>query len=295
MRKWFILLVALALLVPTSVRAQDSAALKSLTVKLWSEYDQPSMLVIYDFTVTDDTQVPGTIDIPIPSAGNITAVAYDSGGNLILANYQNNPAENTNWQVIKIFITERTTYHIEYYLPLERDGNKRSFSYQWTGEYPVNEFNIDVQLPEDSKDVKTSPAIPFVQGQPFLTGGARMNEMKTGQTYNLKLEYFRTSETSMVTPSSSQVEPIAPVDENTDGRSTLNNLPLLLGGFGAALILIALFFFLRGQSAMQISKPRKRSHNAQESGAQTYCHECGARAHEGDRFCRTCGSKLRVS
>jgi hypothetical protein len=296
MRKWFILLVTLVLLVPTSVRAQAVVALKSLNVHLWSEYDEPSMLVIYDFEVTDDTQVPASMDIPIPIAANITAVAYESGGQLLLANYKKKPVEDAYWQTITLFITERTTYHIEYYLPLKRDGNKRSFNYRWTGGYSIDEFNINVQVPEDSKDVKTNPAIPFVQEQPFLSGGAMMNGLDEGQTYELKLYYSRASETSVLTPPPSQVvEPIAPVNENTDGRSTLNNLPLFLGGFGAVLILIALFYFLRSQSAALLSKPRRRGQQAQVTGAQTYCHECGARAHEGDRFCRTCGSKFRVS
>jgi hypothetical protein len=123
-----------------------------------------------------------------------------------------------------------------------------------------------------------------------------MNGLAEGQTYELKLYYSRTSETSVLTPPASQVvKPIAPVNENTDGRSTLNNLPLFLGGFGAVLILIALFYFLRSQSAIHLTKPRRRGQQAPETGAQTYCHECGARAHEGDRFCRTCGSKFRVS
>jgi hypothetical protein len=295
MRKWFILLFILALLLPTSVQAQGSVALKSLNVQLWSEFDQPSMLVILDFEVTDDTQVPGSIDVAIPSGANITAVAYGPEGNLLLANYQNKPVEDPNWQDITIFMSERAPYRVEYYLPLERDGNQRSFTYKWPGTYAVNDFNVDVRVPQDSMNVKTSPAIPFVQEQPFLNGGSMINQLKEGQTYELKLGYSRASEASVVTPSSSQVEPITPVDENTDGRSTLNNLPIILGGFGAVLILVALFFFLRNQTAAHPAKSRKRSRHTQESGTQTYCHECGARAHEGDRFCRTCGSKFRTS
>jgi hypothetical protein len=295
MRKWFILLIAFILLIPTPVRAQDSAALKSLKVELWSEFDQPSMLVIHEFEVTDATQVPVTFDLPVPDGANITAVAYESGGQLLLANYQNKPVTNGTGQAITLFITERTKYRVEYYLPLERSGNKRTFTYQWTGAYAVDDFNISVRVPQDSTDVKASPVIPFIQDEPFLSGGAKVSGLQQGQTYNLKLEYSRASEASVATPSSSQVEPVAPVDEKTEGRSTLNNLPLILGGFGAVLILVALVFFLRGQSTTRTTKPRKRSGQAQGPEAQTYCHECGARAHENDRFCRTCGSKLRVS
>jgi len=294
MRKWLILLTVLILLFPFTVQAQGTVKLDSLNVLLWAEYDQPSMLVINDFTLTDDTQVPTTMDIRLPKDANITAVAYLNTGEYLLANYQPQPEEDANWQTIRIFITERTAYRVEYYQSLERNGNQRSFNYQWTGDYSVNEFNVEVQVPDDSKDVKTDPAIVLVQKQPFMSGGAMMSGLNEGETYQLELEYSRSSEAAVVTPSSSDVEPLTPVDENTDGRSTLDNLPLLLGGFGAVLILAALVYFFRGQvTSVRTAKPRKRSHSQQEPSLAKYCPECGTRSQEGDRFCRTCGSKLR--
>lgn len=298
MRKWLILLTALVLLFPSPAQAQTPVALDALNVLLWSEYDQPSMLVIYNFTLTDDTQVPTTMDIRFPRDANITAVAFNNGGELILANYQNKPEQDSNWQVITLFVTERTDYHIEYYQPFGRDGDERSFTYQWTGDYSVNDFNIEVQVPDDSRDIKTNPAIPLTQNQPFMSGGARMSGLAEGQDYQIQLEYSRSSEATVVTPSSPQVVPIEPVDENTAGRSTLDNLPLFLGGFGVILILVALTYFLRGQTIISntTSRPRRRSRGGpQEPGMPNYCPECGTRSHAGDRFCRTCGGKLRGS
>jgi len=294
MRKWLILLTALVLVTPIHAWAQGTVKLDSLKVLLWAEYDQPSMLVINDFTLTDDTQVPIAMDIRLPIDANITAVAYLSEGEYLLADYQTQPEEDANWQTIKLFITERTGYRVEYYQSLERDGDQRSFTYQWMGDYSVNEFDVEVQVPDDSKGVKTVPAIPLVQNQPFMTGGAMMSGLKEGDTYRLQLEYSRSNQTAVVTPGSSQVEPVVAVDENTDGRSTLDNLPLFLGGFGVALILAALIYSFRGQaSAVRVTKTRRRTHSPQEPSVSKYCPECGTRAQEGDRFCRTCGSKLR--
>jgi hypothetical protein len=297
MRKWLILLTTLVLLFPSPTQAQGTVTLDSLKVLLWAEYDQPSVLVIHDFTLTADTPVPTTMDIRLPKDANITAVAYQDPTGLVLANYQTQPEQDANWQVIKLFITERTNYHIEYYQPLGRNGNQRLFTYRWPGDFVVNNFDVEVQVPDDSTSVKTDPAIPLVQNQPFLSGGAMMSGLKEGQTYQLQLEYSRLIETAVVTPSSSQVEPVVPVDENTDGRSTLDNLPLFLGGFGVALILAALFYFFRSQSSpVRTAKTRRRSRSdPQELGMPSYCPECGTRSQEGDHFCRTCGSKLRGS
>lgn len=300
MRKLFVLLILLVLSFPSAALAQEAGTVKieTLNVMLWSEHDQPSMLVIYNFTLTDDTQVPSSMDIRFPKDANITAVAYQSGSELLLANYQPLPAPDANSQAIRLFVTERTAYHIEYYQPLQRDGEQRSFNYQWAGDFSVNEFDIEVQVPDDSKDVKTDPAIPLMQSQPsIMSGGARMSALSQGQTYQLQLEYSRANETPIATSPSAQVQPIVPVDENTDGRSTLDNLPLLLGGFGVALILAALFYFFRSGQASQVrtARPRRRSQSPQEPSMPSYCPECGTRANTGDRFCRTCGSKLRAN
>lgn len=120
-----------------------------------------------------------------------------------------------------------------------------------------------------------------------------MSGLDTGQTYQLQLEYSRTSDAVPATPPSAQVEPSAPIDANTDGRVTLDNLPYILGGFGAILIIAALYYSWRVNS-FQLPKPRRRQRDSQESSSQTYCHQCGARAQTSDRFCRTCGSKLRA-
>lgn len=294
MRRLFIISFLLFALFPSTVLAQSEIAFKTLNILLWSEHDQPSMLVIYNFEVSDETMVPAAVDIRVPRAGNITAVAFEKDGELQLADYKNNPIEDANWQVITIFVTERTTYHVEYYQPLVRSEDKRSFNFQWTGDYPVQNLDIEVQVPNDSSGVKTTPSIPFFQDQTFLSGGAMVRTLDKGDNYQLQLEYSRTSdEPSVLPPSGQAVEPLLPVNANTEGRVTLNNLPYLLGGFGAMLILAALYYFLKSSPARKLKASGRKRTRSKSTPLEIYCHECGARAQDGDRFCRVCGSKLR--
>ena len=293
MRKWFALLFILFLVFPSSAQAQNAITLDSLNVRLWAEYDQPSMLVIYDFEPTAATILPASINVRIPKDANIIAVAYQEGNGLVNTEFAG-PVEDGNWQTITLFVKTLTTYHLEYYQPIARDGNNRSFTYQWTGDYPINNFRVEIQLPDDSTAVKATPMLPFVPNQPFLSGSASVSNLAAGKTYKVDLSYSRASETSVVPASTSQVAAAEPITQDTAGRVTLDNLPYILGGVGVLLIVLAIYYFWRSNSTLQISKPRKRHHNAQAENEQIYCHECGARAHGDDRFCRTCGSKLRI-
>jgi hypothetical protein len=94
-----------------------------------------------------------------------------------------------------------------------------------------------------------------------------------------------------------KVQPVAPVGKDTPGRISITNLPWIIGAFGLALIAIALFSYWRSTQTSE-EKPRRRRRSQSEAAAegegQAYCHECGTRAYPGDRFCRTCGSRLRI-
>ena len=292
MRKWFVWLFILALGLPSSARAQNAVTLDSLDVRLWAEYDRSSMLVIYDFIPTQNTTLPASIQLRIPKNANITAVAYQQGTQLINTDF-GGPVDDGNWQTITILVKTLTSYHLEYYQTIKRDGNNRSFTYRWTGEYPVNNFKVEVQLPDDSTAVKANPMLPFAPSQPFLSGSASLSNLAEGKTYQIDLSYARISEAPVAPPSTSEVTAAEQITQNTVGRVTLDNLPYILGAVGILLILLAIYYFWRSNS-IQLSRPRKRQQGAKVEKTVVYCHECGTRAHPEDRFCRTCGSKLRA-
>lgn len=292
MRKWFTLLFLLLLVFPSSAQAQNTVTFESLKVRLWSEYDQSSVLVIYDFELTPDTTLPAKVDIRIPKDANIIAVAYDKGSDLFNTEFTG-PVEAGDWQTITFFVKTLTTYHLEYYQPIQRDGTNRAFTYQWNGAYLIKNFRVEIQLPDDSTAVKATPMLPFALNQSFLSGSASVSNLEAGKTYQVDLSYARISEAPSVPAVSPQVGASEPITQDTSGRVTLDNLPYILGGVGVLLIVSAIFYFWRSNS-IQASKPRKRQPRAKDESGQVYCHECGARANGDDRFCRTCGGKLRI-
>ncbi len=298
MRKWLgVILLLVFLMVPTSAGAENGVKLASINLELWPEYDQPSMLVIHEFTVDESVTLPVDVQVRFPENANLTAVATIADGTLVNIDYQG-PEIQGSWQTVTLNVQSYAPYRVEYYQPLTRNNKKREFTFRWFGDYPVNQFTVAVQYPADSTNVITDP--PFVSTTPTtdglsIVGVTSVGNLKMGQSYAFDIEYQRESETVTRPQNSANVQPAEPVGPNTEGRVSIDNLPYIIGGFGLALIGLALFFYWRStQSSEKKSRQRRRSgsHPAEDDQA-AYCHECGARANAGDRFCRTCGSRLR--
>jgi hypothetical protein len=302
MRKWLLFALLLAsLLFPSSANAQGGTKLKSIHIELWSEYDQPSMLVIHEFAVAESTPLPVQVKLRFPKGGNLTAIAYlDDKGELISTTDYTGPEARDDWQIVTLNVNSYAPYRIEYYQPLTRDGNQRSFSFRWYGDYDVDKYSVAVQLPADSANVKADPAFTSTATSEdglYLIGMVDPTTLKMGQSNEFTLQYDRQSETVSKPSNSSNIQPSEPIGPNTDGRVSIDNLPWLIGGFGLALIGLALFFYFRSTQAPERKTRRRRraaANGDEGTDEQAYCHECGTRAHAGDRFCRTCGSKLRV-
>ena len=299
MRKWLVFILLLGLMMfPAKAGAQSEIKFEKLNVELWSEYDQPSMLVISEFVLSRDTPLPAAVTIRFPKDANLMAVAVNQNGGLFNAIFEG-PTQQSNWETIKITVDSYDPYRVEYYQQLSRDGKKRTFNFQWFGEYAVKDLSVGVLVPADSTDVITSPILSSTSTDGgFIIGTATTSGLNAGQAYNFKLEYARDSEAVVNAEGTSSVQPSEPIGASTEGRVSIDKMPYVIGGVGVVLIVIALFFYWRStQSETSLSSPRRRKRQSNEVApeGQAYCHECGARAHEGDRFCRTCGSRLRTS
>jgi hypothetical protein len=236
------------------------------------------------------------VTLRFPKEGNLVAVAVESNEGLFNKDFDP-PAEQGDWQAVTINVESYDPHRIEYYQPLTRDGDKRQFKYEWFGDYYVKEFAASILVPADSTELITSPILQSTQESADglgISGTVIKNDLKMGNSFQLELEYLRTSSVLIDPRAAEQVQPSEPVGEDTPGRVSITNLPLIIGGFGLTLIGIALFAYWRSTQTSDTKPRRRRKANATEGGEQAYCHECGARANPGDRFCRTCGSRLRT-
>ena len=229
------------------------------------------------------------------------AVAVADNGQLLNSPFESS-AEQGDWQTISLTIDTYNTYHIEYYQPLVREGRVRSFDFKWIGDYGVSELRLSLSLPQDSLDINTTPAISRMEVQStrgVLVGTASKSDLKMGSSYQFKLQYARDSDTLADPNQASQVNPSEPLNTETEGRVSVDNLPWIIGGIGIGLIGLALFIYWRSNQVNPSASKRPRtrrqgSHQPEDTSQSLYCHECGTRSNPGDRFCRTCGSRLRT-
>ena len=290
------------LIFPSSADAQGGTRLESVNVELWSEYDQPSMLVIHDFVVDESTTLPAEVTLRFPKDAHLIAVAFNSGGKLVNSEFEG-PSEYGDWQIVILTVRSRNVHRIEYYEPLKQEGNKRTFTFQWFGDYSVKAFNLSVLVPLDSMNIVTSPVLSSTSTTAnglYLTNSERYGKLRMGETYEFHIEYTRESTIVTNATQASNVEASDPVGPNTLGRASIDKLPWIIGGFGVALIAVILFLFSYWRSMQSDAKPSapstgsRLSRRRSEKNGEVYCHECGTRAQTGDRFCRICGSRLRI-
>lgn len=291
MHRWilFSLLIA-SLVIPGSAGAQNQVGLSSVYIQLWPEFDQPNMLVIYDLTVSENASLPMDLPVRIPLDASQIVVAYEQDGDLLNAPFEE-PYVDDDWQVVSLKIDTGNTYRLEYYAPLEKIDLQRKYEFSWLGDFPVEQFLLRLRVPVDTTEVNTDPEMTASSEEETYLDWETEN-LAAGQTVSMNLTYTKTTDRLATSGAPLQA---GPVDDDTPGRVSLNNyLPYLLGGVGMFLILAGIFYFW--QSGLRQSQPRKRRRSKGEldDKKEIYCHQCGKRAQPGDRFCRTCGTRLRL-
>lgn len=301
------LLVALlwgSILFPAPADAQSGTQLESVNIELWSEYDQPSMLVIHDFVVAESTSLPAQVTLRFPKNANLIAVAFDKGGTLFNTEFEG-PTEQGDWQTVILTVRSRDPHRIEYYQSLTREENKRIFSFQWFGDYSVKKFSLSALIPKDSTNIITTPSLSntrMTANGLSLTGSDSL-KLKMGESYNFHIEYKRQSEVVSNVSLTTGVAPSDPIGTDTAGRVSVNKMPWIISGFALASIAVILILFSYWRSMQSTTKssmlltgsPQGSNGRSDEKRrVQVHCHECGTRAQAGDRFCRNCGTKLRT-
>lgn len=290
---------------PGTSRAQSNANhLSALEVDLWPEFDRAEMLVILKITLAQDVSLPAALEIRVPSNSTVWAVAEQQVTNLVTVSYEQR-AEG-DWKVISLTATVPEV-QIEYYDPaLVISNGSRHFEYTWPSGFTIDTLGMVVQQPFDASGMTINPnlGVGTVNQTDGLTYySAQVGSLQQDKPFQATVDYQKASD--KLSSESIQVQPAQPLGSNETGGSS-TNLPtnaiwlIVAGAVGLAMIIGgATWYIISSRKDSEPSPRRRRAAQRIETAADAsdeaiYCQQCGKRAASGDRFCRQCGSKLRM-
>ncbi len=304
-KKFSVFLLSLILLfVPFATRAQQGMTLSLVAVDLWPEFDRPTMLVIYHITLPAQTSLPVQMNLRIPAAVGVpNAVAAKQADNSLVTIPYTQQTDG-DWSRL-VFQATTKDVQVEYYDPgLQKSADQRHFEYTWPGDYAVDAFNIEVQQPTGATEMQFKPGtVSARQGDDGLKYyRMEVGSLTLGQQFQITIDYKKS--TDELSASSVPVEPSGPLNDPNSGIASMTSiLPWFLGGVGLLLIVGGGVWYW--QSGRQKARPDRELHRRNKpieslvadntEASNVYCHQCGKRASIGDRFCRTCGTELRIS
>ncbi len=304
--KRYLWILLLPLLVGVGLaHAQSAPTIEQLLVQIWPEYDRPDMLVLMDFTLAGTGNTPQPVTFRLPANATIHAVAREMDGALVVEEAQT--VREGGWVQVTLNAIPGVNYHLEYYAPLAREGNRRSYTWVWAGTYQVNSLVVSVLPPPNATDWAFTPEMQMGMGADGATliYSGDFGTQAAGQPFSLNLAYDKADSTLTA---DTLMAAGAPTDEPAEvppSRSIqlADNLPLVLAGLGLVLLGGGVFFYFRSaeEEAPPVAKGKKKQgakargerKKSKKKSETRYCPQCGRRAEPGDRFCRSCGARLR--
>jgi hypothetical protein len=289
--------------------------IESLAVDVWPEYDRPSVLVLLTGFLPAGTPLPATVTVPVPENADVTAVARidQTGGLFADITFE----ESVEGQVT--LTTPDPRFRVEYYVPFELEGDERSFVFEWESETPVTEMLVSVQQPVAAEGMVVDPAVFSVttRADGFQYHNLSPVEVPAGERFSLEVSYSR----AMTTLSAELAQPTT-ADETTTTTEqpepaappAMNWQTILLASGGVAVLAVGVWMIfgerllaarkggVTARPTPKAARPRTREREMEgevetaEIETPTYvqfCHHCGQKSDPDDRFCRSCGTRLK--
>ena len=235
--------------------AQGEVRLSSLWVRLWPEYDQPGLLVIYVGELAEATTYPAIISLRMPArvaAPHVVAVQPSPEAPIDETTFE--VAEEGPWQIVT-FQANGPRFQFEYYDTLGRDGNIRQPSFTWPGDYAVDQLLVELQQPPHASELSIDPALSTAQvsaddGLTYHVG--QFGPLEAGALLGVQIRYVRDEDTLTV-----DLLGALPVE----GTGSSGSAPVVgaspsgaSGGVDALLLaLVAVVSFLLGAAAMRVA------------------------------------------
>lgn len=307
----FLLLFFLSAAQTSITKAQSNVtAIESLPVDIWPEYDRESVLVLLTGFLPAGAPLPATITIPVPDNADINAVARITEDGSLFSDITFD--DSVSGQVT--LTTPDARFRVEYYMPYNQDGEERTFTFEWESDVTVTEMLVSVQQPVATSELTTNPEASNVTTRQdgFQYHNLAPVTVPAGDSFSVEVAYSRSvSQVSaeLLQPSDT-AEPTTGNQPNTPSETGLNWPTILLVSAGVAVLAVGAWMLFgerlvaarrpagRSRPAPVSKRPKKRKRERETAVSDSpskarYCHHCGQKSEPDDRFCRSCGTRLK--
>jgi zinc-ribbon domain len=280
-------------------QTQSLAALASLEIALWPEYDRPEVLVIYRGLVAESAPLPAAVTFTLPTTVRaVNAVAYlDPTSNKLLNISDYTLNDNAAGRVIS-FSTPARRFQFEYYAAglLSRQGDIRTLAFTFAAPTAVDDARFEVQQPvgAQSGSSNPSPSVTEVRDDGLTYAVYRLGSLTPGESRSLQATYSRSSDTlSTDTLGSGSTTPIPSAPLQPNGSSRDNSLTLILIALGILLLGGGIVQYLWFRNRRPLARRGTAPSGSREKHQTAHCHRCGTPLREDAEFCHACGTRRR--
>jgi hypothetical protein len=283
--------------------AQAAIHLSQLTIRLWPEFDKPSVLVFFIGQTASDAALPAELKFTLPPGSTVNAIAYVDTVNNVLTDKVTHAIDGQNVSIT----TPNGNFHIEFYSPgLSINQQQRSYHFTWQANYVVDQLTWEVEQPPGATNFKVD-----LPGGTTITdeNGLTVYQLKTtgltvGQAASISVSYIK--QTNTLTADTLAAAKSAPA--TTPQPAGGDTLTIVAAAAVLVLVIAGVAIYLRGGFAgmrmrpVGAAAPERRGRKARGRAAkklgnkpapgERFCPQCGAPALPDDLFCRTCGNQL---
>ncbi|MGB8647246.1 MAG: hypothetical protein WCF84_18555, partial [Anaerolineae bacterium] len=212
--------------------------LANLSVNVWPEYDQPSVLVLYEGEMAAKDKFPRDVSFLVPTGAQVVATAYvGTSGDLLNTDAPKIQDQGDGYTLLTISLPQ-SKFHIEYYYnPLQGSPDK-TMTFVYKAAQSADNIDLEVQQPLKAENFVTDPAAIVKSTDPhgFVLHKFSYATLAMGKTLSVKVSYTKSDPNPSTSALPAPNPSTAPSQSgaNAPASSSLSNTEVLAG------ILIAL-------------------------------------------------------
>lgn len=171
--------------------AADDLSIGRMRVMIWPEYDDPSVLVVYDGRFSDDSKFPTVTDFLIPKGAIINDIcSLSPGGQHFCQLYD--VSKGGSYDTVHLSLPFSNFYVSFHLAPIDLDKAKRRIEYVIKANHPIERMEVDIQQPLRSTEFAISPSSGTVSREKGFDHFAyTLEEIAKGEDRIFKIGYVK--------------------------------------------------------------------------------------------------------